>query len=96
VETPPAPDAGAGTAGPRLALEFALDPAAAARLSRHPAIAGTRGGRTRGTAEELIWLDSADAALAKRGLALEQSQRGLRQMLRTLPEPGQPWLPGSP
>jgi CHAD domain-containing protein len=96
VEAPPAPDAGAGTAGPRLALEFALDPAAAARLSRHSAIAGTRGGRTRGMAEELIWLDSADAALAKRGLALEQSQRGLRQMLRTVPEPGQPWLPGSP
>ena len=96
METPPAPDAGAGTAGPRLALEFALDPVAAARLSRHPAIAGARGGRSRGTAEELIWLDSADGALAKRGLALEQSQRGLRRMLRTVPEPGQPWLPGNP
>ena len=36
------------------------------RLSRHPAIAAARGGRTRGTAEELIWLDSADGALAGR------------------------------
>ncbi|TDH63809.1 CHAD domain-containing protein [Dankookia rubra] len=96
METPPGPDADAGTAGLRLALEFALDPAAAGRLSRHPVVAGARGGRTRGTAEELIWLDSADGSLAGRGLALEQSQRGLRRMLRIVPEPAQPWLPGSP
>ncbi|MFC7473665.1 CHAD domain-containing protein [Dankookia sp. GCM10030260] len=44
----------------------------------------------------MIWLDSAEAALAERGLALEQSQRGLRRMLRTMPEAAQPWLPGSP
>ncbi|WP_431270701.1 CHAD domain-containing protein [Dankookia sp. P2] len=95
-EAPPAPDPGAGPAGPRLAVEFSLDPAAAGRLSRHPAIAGARGGRTRGTAEELIWLDTANGVLAGRGLALEQSQRGLRRMLRTMPEAGPPWLPGSP
>ena len=90
------PDAGAGPAGPQLVLEFALAPDAAARLTRHPAIAGVRGGRSRSTAEELIWLDSAEGALADRGLALEQSQRGLRQLLRTMPEAVRPWLPGSP
>ena len=83
-------------AGPRLALEFAFDPAVAPRLSRHPAIAAARGGRTRGVAEELIWLDGADGALARDGLALEQTPRGLRRMLRTMPEGTRPWLPGSP
>ena len=77
-------------------MEFAFDPAAAGRLSRHPAIAGARGGRARGAAEELIWLDSAAGSLAEHGLALEQSPRGLRRVLRTMPEAGQPWLPGSP
>ncbi|RAI57035.1 CYTH and CHAD domain-containing protein [Roseicella frigidaeris] len=90
------PQAEAATAGPALALEFALDPEAAARLPRHPAIAASRGGRSRGAAANLIWLDTADGALAVAGLAIEESQRGQRQVLRVMPAPDQPWVPGTP
>lgn len=83
-------------AGPRFALELEIEPDAAARVTRQGTIASARAGRTRSVAEELIWLDSAEGALAAEGLALEESQRGLRRMLRTMPEPGQPWRPGTP
>ncbi|WP_149540972.1 CYTH and CHAD domain-containing protein [Siccirubricoccus phaeus] len=83
-------------AEPGLALEFTLEPEVAQRLSRHPAIAAHRTGRSRGAAEELIWLDSAKGALAEEGLALEAPQRGPRRLLRSLPDPGLPPLPGCP
>lgn len=95
MEALPAPEASTEPAGPRLALDFALDPAAATRLSRHSAIAGARGGRTRGGPAELIWLDSAEGRLAAEGLALEEPCRGPRRMLRTMPPPSASWLPGS-
>jgi CHAD domain-containing protein len=73
-----------------------LDPAAAARLPRHPAIAAHRNGRSRGLAEELIWQDTAKGALAAEGLALERPQRGPARLLRTLPDSAGPWRPGTP
>jgi len=81
---------------PALTLEFALDPAAAARLTRHPAIRGARQGRGRAVAEELIWLDSAEGELAAHDLALEATPRGARRLLRIRPEAAAPWLPGTP
>ncbi|WP_135466414.1 CYTH and CHAD domain-containing protein [Crenalkalicoccus roseus] len=90
--------AGAGAAEDRpwLDLEFVLDPAAAPRLARHPAIGAARAGRTRGTAEELIWLDTPDGALAAAGLVAEAPRRGPRRLLRVLPEEGEAWIPGTP
>ena len=86
----------AGEAAAQLVLEFALDPEAAQRLSRHGAIASARAGRTRSSPEELIWLDTADGALATEGLALESNRRGLRRLLRAMPAPGASWCPGQP
>jgi CHAD domain-containing protein len=84
---------------PPVVLEFALDPpSAAARLSRHPALAAARasaGGRLRTVAEELIWLDTPDGDLADDGMVLEAPRRGARHLLRTLPPPKGPWLPGT-
>jgi len=81
---------------PLIALEFDLEPAAATRLARHPAIAAARAGRTRTMAEELIWLDTAGGHLAAEGLALEQSRRGPRRMLRSMPDRALPWQPATP
>ena len=81
---------------PGLVLEFALDPAVAARLTRHPAIVAMRAGRGRSAAEELIWLDTLEGALAAEGLALEAPRRGERRRLRVLPPKGAAWLPGTP
>ncbi len=78
------------------ALEFSLDPGAAQRLPRHGAIASARAGRTRSLAEELIWLDTADGALAAEGFALESARRGPRRLLRAMPAPGVSWYPGQP
>lgn len=93
----PGPDpAGPGGAAP-LTLEFEVAPEAAARLPRHPAIAGPRAGRrARATAEELIWHDTPDGLLAEDGLALEQPRRGPMRTLRLFGDPAQPWLPGTP
>lgn len=91
----PSATAAKGGAGGPLALEFATDPATAARLPRHPVIARARLGRARGQAEELIWLDTPDGALAGRGVALQQDRRGERRLLHILPAAGAPWLPGT-
>ncbi|MGG5819744.1 CHAD domain-containing protein [Falsiroseomonas sp. HW251] len=80
-----------------LELEAALPPAAADALLRSAPFADRREGRSRrGAAVGLTWLDTADGALAARGLALEQPRRGPRRLLRTHPEPGRPWCPGTP
>jgi len=95
-EAPPEPATTAAPEGPSLALEFALDPAAAARLARHPGFAGARAGRSRSHAEELIWLDTADGALAATGLVLERPRRGPARLLRAMPPAGAGWSPGTP
>ncbi|MDO9709443.1 CYTH and CHAD domain-containing protein [Paracraurococcus lichenis] len=86
----------AGPERPRLALEFEIEPEAAGRVTRQGTVAAARTGRARSAAAELIWLDSAEGRLAAEGLALEQSERGLRRLLRTMPEADRPWLPGTP
>ncbi len=69
---------------------------AAARLARHPAIAGRREGRSRGSAEEVVWLDSAEGLLARHGMVLEQRRRAQPAFFRTLPEEATPCWPGQP
>lgn len=41
----------------------------------------------------LTWLDTADGALAERGLVLEQGRRGARRLLRVLPAEQDAWSP---
>jgi len=77
-------------------LELALDPEAAPRLLRHPALAASRQGRVRTLAEERIWLDTADGALARDGALLEAPKRGPRRLIATLPPADAPWRPGTP
>lgn len=87
----------APAATPSLVLEFALDPDAAARLARHPAMAGARAGRRgRPSPEELIWYDTPDGALAARGLAMEALRRGTRRLLKPSDAAAVPWMPGTP
>ena len=69
---------------------------AAARLGRHPAISARREGRSRGSAEEVVWLDSAEGLLAAHGLVLEQRRRAAPSFRRTLPAEDIPWCPGQP
>ena len=93
VSSEPAPPASVTTV---VSLEFGLDPAAAQRLPRHPAVTTARAGRTRSLAEELIWLDTADGELAADGLVLEVPKRGPRRLLRSMPAADQAWCPGTP
>lgn len=79
-----------------MVLEFALEAEAAQRLTRHGAITTARLGRTKTLAEELIWLDTADGALAADGLALESSRRSPHRLLRAMPAPDEAWHPGQP
>lgn len=90
-EAPPPPGP------PALVLEFALDPEAAARLPRHPALAAARSGRrSRAAPEELIWLDTPEGLLAAEGLALERPRRGPPRRLSILAPADATWLPGTP
>lgn len=82
---------------PALVLDFALDPEAATRLSRHPALAAARAGRrSRAVPEEFIWLDTPEGRLAAEGLALERPRRGPPRRLSILAPPAATWLPGTP
>lgn len=92
-EPPPAP---APEAPPALRLDFVLTPEAASRLARAPIVQAHRAGRTRGTAAEILWFDTAEGALAAQGLALQSGRRGTRTLLRTLPPPEAPWHPCQP
>ena len=77
-------------------MEFAVEPALAPRLLRHPAVSAAREGRrARGGADEVIWLDDAEGSLAEAGLALERPRRGPDRLWRTGPGKG-PWVPGTP
>lgn len=70
---------------PPLELELELPPDAAAALWRHPLLGQKR---ARGVAEDCVWLDTAEQALAARGEALECPRKGPRRHLRVLPRPG--------
>ncbi|MBR0671476.1 CYTH and CHAD domain-containing protein [Neoroseomonas soli] len=77
-------------------LDFVLAPEAAARLARTPAVTAHRAGRTRGTAAEILWFDTAEGALAAQGLTVQSGRRGARSLLCTLPPPEAPWHPCQP
>ncbi len=81
--------------GAQLTLEATIPPEAAARLTRLPAIAQRRTGRSRGAGENLLWLDTPTGTLAAEGLALEQVPRGGRTLLRAIPAPGTASHPGA-
>lgn len=80
----------------QLSLDAAIPPEAAGRLFRSFPLAALRNGRSRGTALEITWLDTAEGRLAAEGLALEQPRRGARRLLRSLPAPEAMWRPGMP
>ena len=44
----------------------------------------------------MIWLDTADGALAARGVALERPRRGAARSSRSLPQAGVFWAPATP
>lgn len=69
---------------------------AAAALLRSPALSALRAGRSRSAKLALTWLDTAEGALAKEGLALEVPPRGPARLLRTLPPEGTHWRPATP
>lgn len=83
---------------PSLSLEAGLDPAAAAGLFRHPALAVRRAGRTRSAPVALGWLDTAKGTLAEQGLALEVTAgpRAARRLIVSLPAPDALWRPATP
>ncbi|GIK88585.1 MAG: inorganic triphosphatase [Betaproteobacteria bacterium] len=93
-----AADAAAPTT-PGLTLELVVDPAASARLFRHPAIAGRRRGRARSAEAVVVFHDTAEGALAEAGLALAVEPRGrgaLQRLVRILPGPGERTDPARP
>ncbi len=92
----PAADHAATAAADSLALEFDLPPGAAEQFARAPAVKAHRTGRTRSAAAEIVWFDTADGALAAKGLAVEAPRRGARVLLRCLPDDRTAWHPGQP
>ncbi|MBR0659395.1 CHAD domain-containing protein [Neoroseomonas oryzicola] len=79
-----------------LTLDFTLPVEAAERLARLPFLQACRTDRARPAAAEIVWLDTADGALAAAGLAVAAPKRGPRQLVRTLPGATAPWHPGMP
>lgn len=74
-------------------INLVLAPDDAARLLRAPLLAAAQ--RSRPQQQRIVWHDSADAALAARGVALAQ-ERGLWRLERLRPDPAEPWPPGAP
>lgn len=94
---PPAPeDAASEDAPPPFALLLELPPEAAPRLLRSAALGARKVGRTRSQAASLLWLDTAEGALAAEGLIVEQAGRGPRRVMRLLPDADAPCWPGRP
>ncbi|MCS6932515.1 MAG: CHAD domain-containing protein [Acetobacteraceae bacterium] len=87
---PPEPEA------PPFALDLVLPPEAARRLSRHPALTAIRRGRARSQPVALLWLDTADGALAADHLMAEQVGAGPTRLIRLRPEPDARTWPGQP
>jgi CHAD domain-containing protein len=79
-----------------VAIEFVLPPAAVSRLARLPCIQAHRHGRSRSAPVELLWMDTADAALAATGWMLEAPRRGPRLLRCLQPASDMPWHPGQP
>lgn len=79
-----------------VALEFALPHDAAGRIPRLPFVMAHRADRSRGGGAEILWLDTADGALAAAGLTVEAPRRAPRCLRRTVPEPAAAWHPGMP
>jgi CHAD domain-containing protein len=86
----------AEAAPPPLALELDLPPAAAHRLARHPALKAVRSGRARSQGVALLWLDTADGALAAEHLIAEQEGAAAPRLARLRPEPEAATWPGQP
>lgn len=84
-----------GTA-PVVTLDLTVEPAVAARLFRHPAIAVRRHGQAHRTDAAIVFHDTAEGALAEAGLAFTVASRGRRtvqRLVRTLPAPGEHVVP---
>jgi CHAD domain-containing protein len=86
----------AEAAAPPLTMELDLPPEAAHRLARHPALKAARRGRARSQAVALLWLDTADGALAAEHLIAEQDGSAPPRLLRLRPEPTAVTWPGQP
>ena len=71
-----------------LVLQVALDPSVVPALWRHPLLARHAGRKPRGSVDECVWLDTAEAALARKGQALEAPRKGARLHLHSLPAVG--------
>lgn len=81
---------------PALSIEFDLPAAAAARLGRGPFMVAHRQGRSRTSAMEILWHDTATGTLSALGMMVEAGPRGPRRMVAILPDSAAPWHPGRP
>ncbi len=63
---------------PDICLDLEIAPQDIARLLRAPALLSCRHGRTRASAANMVWHDTAGGDLAARGLALAQTRDGWR------------------
>jgi len=79
-----------------VALEFAIPPTVAARLGRGGFLAAHRQGRSRGSAIELTWHDTAEGGLSAQGLMVEAPRRGPRRLIVILPARTAFWHPAQP
>ena len=65
-------------------------------MTRHPAIAALRAGRSRSSNETLLWLDTAEGTFDARGEIVERRRRGPDCIAQSLPPPDAFWVPASP
>jgi CHAD domain-containing protein len=86
----------AEAAPPPLTIELDLPPGAAHRLARHPALKAARRGRARSQAVALLWLDTADGALAAKHRIAEQDGAAPPRLMRLRPDPDAATWPGQP
>jgi len=80
---------------PSPAIELELAPAEAARLLRVQPLAACRAGRAGHAALKIVWHDTAEGALAARGLALSETQ-GQWRVERLTPGDIPGWPPATP
>jgi CHAD domain-containing protein len=72
-----------------------MPPEALGRLYRLRAVSAYRAGRANSAGVRLVWHDTADGALARRGLSLCE-QRGRWRLEKLHPAEGDGWLPAAP
>ncbi len=75
-------------------LTLLLPPAEAARPRRLPVVKAALTGRARAQAVRIVWHDSLDRALGRRGLALAE-QRGTWRLERHRPDATESWPPAT-